>query len=137
MGVQKPHKGSMDPHTRASLQTQMVLTELMDIPKQNTTESTHKQGTAQKLALPIVVAHVAPDQTSPKQIGPERQLWPPVLANNQHCVVLPHKHPTAMAHSAQDSIPFADPANGGPIAVLAAALNNKLDRIAQRFNHIV
>ena len=49
---------------------------------------------------------------------------------------LPHEQPTATAHSAQDTIPFADPANGGPSAVLAAALNNKLDWIAQQFDRL-
>ena len=34
-----------------------------------------------------------------------------------------------MAHSAQDTILFTDPANGGPSAVLAVALNDKLDQI--------
>ena len=29
-------------------------------------------------------------------------------------IVPPHEQPTAMAHSAQDTIPFADPVNGGP-----------------------
>ena len=39
-------------------------------------------------------------------------------------------------HTSQDRLPATDVVSGGPSAVLAAALNDKLDRIAQRFDRL-
>ena len=101
----------------------MVPTELVDVPERNTTESTYKQGMAQKLG--------STNSSSSRSSGPNKsqadrpQATAPAASPGKQLapsVTLPHKQPAATACSAQDSIPFADPANGGPSAVLAAAL---------------
>ena len=116
---------------------QMVLTELMDISKRNTTESTHKQGTAQNLGSTNSSSSRSSRPTKSQADSPQATaLATSPGKRSAPSVVPPHEQPAAMAHSAQDSVPFADPANGGPRAVLAVALNDKLDGIAQQFDQL-
>ena len=45
-------------------------------------------------------------------------------------------YPMPGGHTSQDRPPATDIVSGGPSAVLAAALNDKLDRIAQQFDRL-
>ena len=45
-------------------------------------------------------------------------------------------YPMPGGHTSQDRPPATDIVSGGPSTVLAAALNDKLDRIAQRFDQL-
>ena len=45
-------------------------------------------------------------------------------------------YPMPGGHTSQDRPPATDIVSGGPSAILAAALNDKLDRIAQRFDRL-
>ena len=136
-GVPKLHDDLSNPRTQAASWARRAPNEPAASPKRTGQVPPNEEGTTQ----PVGSLHSSASHSS----GPERsqadgpRATAPAPSPNQNTTpsgtVLP-PYPMPGPRVGQDRPPATDTVPGGPSATLAAALNDKLDRIAQRFDRL-
>ena len=134
-GVLKLRDDSSKLHTRAALQARRAPNESAASPRWTGQVPPTEEGMTQTVGS----LHSSGSHSS----GPEQSQaeWPqataPALSPNKDVapgsMALP-PYPMPGGHTSQDQPPATDIVSGGPSATLAAALNDKLDRITQQFD---
>ena len=134
-GASKPRNDSLNPHTRATLRVRRAPNELAASPRWTSQVPPTEEGTTQMAGSP----HSSGSHSSRPEWSQAE--WPrataPAPSPNEDVApgsttLLPYPMPGG--HTSQDRPPATDVVSGGPSAVLAAALNDRLNRIAQRFD---
>ena len=136
-GASKPCDDSLNPHTQATSQVQRAPNESAASPRWTGQVPPTEEGMTQTVGS----LHSSGSHSSrPEQSQAE---WPqataPAPSPNEDVApgstTLP-PYPMPGGRTSQDRPPATDIVSGGPSAVLAAALNDKLDQMAQRFDQL-